>query len=120
MTLNSLTAYVNGEAKTLDAAPVIKNDRTMLPVRFVAENLGAEVLWDAATQTVTIKSLTTTIEISIGKSFAKVNGNTIILDSPAYIDPANNRTYLPVRAVAENLGATVAWDDATKTATLVK
>ena len=120
MTLNSLTAYVNGEAKTLDAAPVIKNDRTMLPVRFVAENLGAEGLWDAATQTVTVKSITTTIEITIGKSFAKVNGQAIVLDSPAYIDPANNRTYLPVRAVAENLGAEVSWDDATKTATLIK
>ena len=120
MTVNSMTAYVNGEAKTLDAAPVIKNSRTMLPVRFVAENLGATVGWDDATKTVSITGADTTIEIVIGASSAKVNGNEIALDSPAYIDPANNRTYLPVRAVAENLGATVSWDDATKTATLIK
>ena len=120
MTLNSMTAYVNGMTKTLDAAPVIKNSRTMLPVRFVAENLGATVGWDAATQTVSITGADVTIEIVIGATTAKVNGSVIALDSPAYIDVTNNRTYLPVRVVAENLGATVAWDDATKTATLTK
>ncbi len=118
MTIDSLTASVNGEAKTLDAAPIIRNSRTMLPVRFVAENLGATVGWDDATKTVTVKSDTVSIEIVIGANTAKVNGNVISLDSPAFIE--NSRTYLPVRVVAENLGATVAWDDATKTATLTK
>ncbi|MBR5538374.1 MAG: metallophosphoesterase [Clostridia bacterium] len=118
MTIDSLTAFVNGEAKALDAAPIIRNSRTMLPVRFVAENLGATVGWDGATQTVTIKRDATTIEIVIGSKIAKVNGNNIALDSPAFIE--NSRTYLPVRVVAENLGATVGWDDATKTATLTK
>ncbi|MBR5539492.1 MAG: copper amine oxidase N-terminal domain-containing protein, partial [Clostridia bacterium] len=118
MTIDSLTAFVNGESKTLDAAPIIRNSRTMLPVRFVAENLGATVGWDDATKTVTIKNDATTIEIVIGSNIAKVNGANIALDSPAFIE--NSRTYLPVRVVAENLGATVGWDDATKTATLSK
>ncbi len=118
MTIDSLTASVNGEAKTLDAAPIIRNSRTMLPVRFVAENLGATVGWDDATKTVSVKSADATIEIVIGATTAKVNGKEITLDSPAFIE--NSRTYLPVRVVAENLGATVAWDDATKTATLTK
>ena len=120
MTVNSMTAYVNGVAKTLDAAPVIKNSRTMLPVRFVAENLGATVGWDDATRTVSIERSDVKIEIVIGASTAKINGKEIALDSPAYIEPSNSRTYLPVRVVAENLGATVGWDDTTKTATLVK
>lgn len=120
MTVGSMTATVNGEVKTLDAAPIIVNSRTMLPVRFVAENLGATVAWDAATQTVTIKENGVLIEIAIGKAFAKVDGENVVLDSPAYIDASNNRTYLPVRLVAESLGATVSWDDATKTATLTK
>jgi len=118
MTIDSLTATVNGTAKTLDAAPIIRNSRTMLPVRFVAENLGATVSWDDATKTVSVKSADTTIEIVIGATTAKVNGKEIILDSPAFIE--SSRTYLPVRVVAENLGATVSWDDATKTATLTK
>jgi len=54
MTVDSLIATVNGESRTLDAAPVIKNSRTMLPVRAVAENLGAEVSWDDATKTATL------------------------------------------------------------------
>ena len=120
MTANRKTAYVNGIPTTLDAAPVIKFDRTMLPVRFVAENLGATVGWNDATKTVTVKSSTVTIEIVIGASTAKVNGTKIALDSPAYIDSSTGRTYLPVRAIAENLGATVDWNSTTKTVTLVK
>lgn len=120
MTVDNMTAYVNGTATTLDAAPVIRNDRTMLPVRFVAENLGATVEWNGTSQTVTVKRADITIEIVIGSAFAKINGANVVLDSPAYIDATNNRTYLPVRVVAENLGATVSWDAATRTATLVK
>lgn len=116
--IGNMTGYVNGTAKTLDAAPVIRNSRTMLPVRFVAENLGATVGWDGATSTVTVSTASTTIEIVIGKATAKVNGVEITLDSPAFIE--NSRTYLPVRFVSENLGATVAWDGATSTATLTK
>ena len=118
LTIGNRTGYVNDMPKALDAAPMIRNSRTMLPVRFVAENLGATVGWDGATSTVTVKTDSTTIEIVIGKTTAKVNGKEITLDAPAFID--NSRTYLPVRFVAENLGATVAWDGTTGTATLTK
>ena len=66
----------------------------------------------------TVKTADTTIEIVIGKATAKVNGKEITLDSPAFIE--SSRTYLPVRFVAEKLGATVLWDGATSTATLTK
>lgn len=118
LTIGKMEGYVNGNAKTLDAAPVIRNSRTMLPVRFVAENLGATVGWDGATSTVTVETPAKVIEIVIGSATAKVNGVEITLDSPAFIE--NSRTYLPVRFVAENLGATVGWDGATSTATLTK
>lgn len=118
LTIGKMTGYINDEAKALDAAPIIRNSRTMLPVRFVAEAFGAEVGWDGTTSTVTVKTADTTIEIVIGKATAKVNGKEITLDSPAFIE--SSRTYLPVRFVAENLGAEVAWDGATSTATLTK
>ena len=121
MTINSKTAYVNGEAKTLDAAPVIKNSRTLLPVRFLAENLGAEVAWNDATKTATLKTSTTTIEVTINANVMKVNGTGVALDSPAIIE--NSRTYLPLRAIANALGVSndnITWDDSTKTATFVK
>ncbi|MBR5538353.1 MAG: copper amine oxidase N-terminal domain-containing protein, partial [Clostridia bacterium] len=57
-------------------------------------------------------------KVVVGSATAKVDGEEVELDSPAYIDEGNNRTYLPVRFVAEALGATVGWDEATKTVTL--
>lgn len=120
LVINQKTAYVNGEACTLDAAPVIKNSSTMLPVRFVAENLGATVGWDGATSTATLTTDTVEIIITIGAKTATVNGVEKELVSPAFIDGASGRSYLPVRFIAENLGATVAWDGATSTATLTK
>ncbi len=118
LTIGKLTGYVNGAAKTLDAAPIIKNGRTMLPVRFVAENLGGTVGWDGATSSVTIKGTGIDIAIKVGAATAKINGKTVTLDAPAFIE--SSRTYLPVRVVAEAMGATVAWDGATSTATLTK
>lgn len=118
MTVGSTVGYVNGTAKTLDAAPLIRNSRTMLPVRFVAENLGATILWDGATSTATLTTDTVEIKITIGAAAATVNGQSVKLDSPAFIE--SGRTYLSVRFVAEALGAAVAWDGATSTATITK
>ena len=56
LTIDSTTAYLNGTAYTLDTTPVIINDRTMLPILFIAESFGLEVGWDQPTQTVTVSS----------------------------------------------------------------
>ena len=93
----------------------------MLPVRFLAESFGAAVGWDGATSTATVTGKDgRMITIQIGAPYLTVDGQTVPLDSPAYIDGATNRTYLPVRAIAEALGATVDWNGETSTATLCK
>ena len=102
----------------MDVAPIIVSSRTMLPVRYVAEALGATVVWDGDTSTATITTAGTALKITVGASEAVVNGQAVRLDSPAFIE--NSRTYMPVRFVAETLGATVAWDGATSTATITK
>ena len=113
LTINEKDALVFGTTKTNDVTPKIVNDRTMLPARFVAENLGADVSWDGENQVVTIKgkNLKTgedvTIVITIGNDTALVNGGEIKLDSPAFIE--NDRTYTPIRFISENLGASVSW-----------
>ena len=118
MTVNKSFAFVDDRIQNLDAAPIIRNSRTMLPVRFVAETLGATVGWDAATSTATITGANgAVIEITIGASEAKIGGETVALDAPAFIE--NSRTYLPVRFVAEALGAYVGWDGTTSTATIL-
>ena len=113
LTIGKKDAQVFGKAKSNDVAPKIEKDRTMLPARFVAENLGAKVEWDGEKQLVTItgKNLKTdenvTILITIGSATVKVNGKEIKLDSPAFIE--NDRTYTPIRFISEELGASVEW-----------
>jgi hypothetical protein len=103
------------------AVPVIVEGRTMLPVRAIVEALGGTVAWDAARRAVGVVLGTKTLELIIGKPLATVNG------TPVAIDPANtlvvpvivgDRTMLPVRFVAEQLGATVGWAPATQVVTL--
>ena len=118
MTIGDMNGYVNGVAKALDAAPIIRQNRTMLPVRFVAENLGAAVAWDGAAGTATLTCGDIEVKITIGAKTATVNGEEKTLDAPAFIE--NSRTYLPVRFVAEALGGEVAWDGKTGTATITK
>ena len=124
LTIGSTTAYINGEAQTLDAAPINRNNRTMLPVRFLANAFGVPndgIKWDAATRTATLQNSEVTIVVTIDAPSMTVNGETVALDSPAIIE--SNRTYLPVRAIANALGVSndnIAWDGATSTATLVK
>ena len=59
MTIGNTTAYVNGETKTLDVAPIIVNEQMMFPIRFIAENFGFSVDWEKQTQTVIITGTTT-------------------------------------------------------------
>lgn len=112
---------VNEIETQLDAAPVIRNNRTMLPARFVAESFGAAVSWDGAASTAKFTAKDgTVISIRIGAPQATVGSKTVALDTPAYIDPASGRTYLPVRFLAEALGAFVVWNGETSTAYLIQ
>ncbi|MBQ9428449.1 MAG: copper amine oxidase N-terminal domain-containing protein [Clostridia bacterium] len=118
LTIGQTTAYVNGEAKTLDVAPVIENSRTLMPLRFIAEAMGATVEWDGATSTATLTEGENVVVITLGSTTATVGGVAKTLDVPA--ESRNGRTLLPVRFIAESFGAEVAWDGATSTATLTK
>lgn len=55
LTVGSATAYINGTAHTLDVAPAVINDRTMLPIRFIAESFHFTVDWQEASQQIIIK-----------------------------------------------------------------
>ena len=112
LTVGEKEAEVFGKTKKNDVAPKIVNERTMLPARFVAENLGATVSWNEEDRTVTIKGKDekgeeVVIIITVGSDKATVNGKEVKLDSPAFIE--NGRTYTPLRFISEQLGATVKW-----------
>lgn len=118
LTIGDKKAFVFGEEVENDVAPIIRNNRTMHPIRFIAEALGAKVEWDGNARKVTISTEDIEIVITIDSDTAVVNGESVKLDSPAFIE--NDRTYLPLRFISENLGAKVTWDEATKTVTITK
>ncbi len=117
LTINDVEAIVFGKKVVNDVAPIIVNERTMLPIRFVAEALGAKVEWNDELKLVTITKGDTVIKIFIGSGVAFVNDVPVELDSAAFIE--NSRTYLPLRFVAENLGADVYWIEETKQIVIV-
>ncbi|SHK00454.1 copper amine oxidase N-terminal domain-containing protein [Desulforamulus aeronauticus] len=110
LTINSLTASVNGSSYTLDAAPQIVNDRTLVPIRFVSEALGAQVTWDSTARQVTVKDTGRTMILTLDSSQVLVNGKSQAIDcAPAILPPG--RVFVPLRFVGETLGVQVEYDD---------
>jgi len=118
LTIGSRKISVFGREIQNDVAPKIVNDRTMLPIRIVAESLGGTVTWNGELQRVTIQKGADVILITIGADTAYVNGTAVKLDAAAFVE--NGRTYLPLRFVSETLGAQVAWNEAEKKVTITK
>lgn len=101
---------VNGVELKLDVPPLIKDNRTLVPVRGVFEALGGKVEWDAAKRQVTVFYQDTKVLLTIGSTAASVNEAGAVLDVPAQI--INQRTLIPLRFVAESLNFLVNWDGA--------
>lgn len=110
---NSYTA--DGQEKTMDAAAFIENDRTYVPVRYLAYALGVaekDVGWDGTANTVTLKLGGITLKMVIGSKILSVNGQPKQMDVAPLI--VLGRTYLPARWVAEAFGYEVKWDEKTQ------
>jgi len=108
-----ISIVLDGRELRGDVAPQIIGGRTMIPLRLIFEALGATVTWDEATQTVTGQQGNITIILVRGSRNATVGGRAVTLDQPAQI--ITGRTMVPLRFVAESLGATVEWDEAQRT-----
>jgi len=109
---------INGETKFWDAAPYIKNGRTMVPIRYLAEAIGFDVDWDFSdpnNQLVLIykpnNHQVPYILFVIGQPIAMYNGQLIALDVAPEI--LNDRTMVPLRFVVETMGYTVNWQPPT-------
>jgi photosystem II stability/assembly factor-like uncharacterized protein len=116
LTIGSSVMSVDGKRATLDSPPIIREGRTLLPIRAVIEALGGSVAWDAVQRKATVTLGTHTVEVWIGSRQARVDGVNVALDVAAII--VNSRTLLPLRFVAENLGCTVTWDPVGRTVTI--
>ena len=106
-------ALVADETRTIDenflVAPVIYDNRTFTPIRFVAESLGMTVDYNDASKTVSLSGNDKSVVFVIGSSEITINGVTKAIDAASFI--SNNRTLLPVRAVSEAIGKNVYYDD---------
>lgn len=126
--LNSISYYtgeikifINGQRISPGSAPLIVNGRTLVPIRFIAEKLGYDVQWNDTTKTVTLvsKSGAGNLQFTIGNNVAIRNSSeAIALDVPAKI--YSDRTYLPLRAVAEAMNAKVVWNDKDRAVEITK
>ncbi|MGI6587891.1 MAG: copper amine oxidase N-terminal domain-containing protein [Peptococcia bacterium] len=112
----------DGVAKLTDVAPFIKDSRTFVAVRPVADAFGVtpeNIGWNEATQTVTLTRDDMTVTIVIGSNDIEIvkDGvvSTVEADVPAFI--ADGRTVLPFRAVGDAFGVTTNWDEATQSVT---
>ena len=93
-------------------------DRTQVPLRKTMETFGASVDWDSQSQTATIVKDDTTVQVIFGRTYILVNGKNVPTDTePLLIE---DRTYLPIRAVAEAFGATVTWQDWSNTVQITR
>ena len=105
MKINDVNYTVNGQAKKMDAKPFISNSRTLVPLRFIIEAIGGDVAWDGDSRVVTVNSKGKNIILPIDSKKITVDGREIAIDQAAIIK--GDRTYVPIRFVAENLGMNV-------------
>lgn len=118
LTINKKEAWVDQTKLTLDAPPIIQNGRTLVPLRFIAENLEAKVDWEAKEMKITLTHYNNIIELWVNKSYCFVNH--IRQELPSSVPPKiiNNRTFVPLRFVSETLNAEVIWDGKKQTITI--
>lgn len=97
---------------TTDARPQIMNNRTYVPVRKTCEALGLQIDWNSRTETMTLTRDGITIAHTMRSKIVYVNGEAVTFDTPSI--NANNRILMPIRMIAESIGATVTWDNPTR------
>lgn len=102
----------NNKVETPDA-PYIKEERTLVPLRLISENLGIGVDWDNTNRQVVLKKSSGDILLPIQKDYYLVNGQKVPTEISGEIK--NDRTFVPVRLIAELFDRNVGWDNNTKT-----
>lgn len=92
---------------TLDGGKVV-NNRTIVPLRAIFEELGATVQWNQQDKTITAQKGQTTIWLKVGSKSAKINNKAVTIDVPAQV--YNGSTLVPLRFISESFGVTTTWN----------
>ncbi|SHF32608.1 Copper amine oxidase N-terminal domain-containing protein [Desulforamulus putei DSM 12395] len=113
--LNLNKYMVNNRQFTMDATPFIENNRTFVPIRYLAYACGVkdeDIKWDNTLETVTMKLGDTILQMQVGID-QSIQGD-LVVDLDAAPIMKNGRTYLPARWIAEAFGYEVRWDEQKK------
>ena len=110
------TPYIefNGNILGFDVPPIIEDGSTLVPMRFLFEQMGADVEWDSETQTATATLDNKAVTFSIDNVNARINNKPAKMDVPARL--VNGKTMVPLRFLSENMGYDVDWDADSRTA----
>lgn len=111
MQIGNNGVVLNNENKILDAAPLISQNRTMVPLRFIAEAFGADVSWAQDTKTVTIVIDGKVLTMRINQDLEGFGAAPII---------SSGRTMVPISYISKELGANVIWVPSTKTVAIAR
>jgi hypothetical protein len=115
--VGTATALVNGQSVTLQTAPIIRSGLTLVPLRFVAETFGVSPVWDGVFQIIDLSLGTRTVRLQIGQRFAAIDGKRVALEAAPII--TGGVTMIPLRFIADTLGADTQWEAATRTIIIV-
>lgn len=108
-----ITLELDGETIVTDVAPLIENERTLIPYRALLEAMGGEVSWNQEAQMASATLGSQKVQVTIDNTTGFVNGGIQVMDVPPRI--VNNRTLIPLRFVLENLNCSVDWNPDTRT-----
>ena len=108
-----INIVINNKKVETPDAPYIKEERTLVPLRLISENLGINVDWDNTNRQVVLKKSSGDILLPIQKDYYLVNGQRVSTEISGEIK--NDRTFVPVRLIAELFDRNVGWDNNTKT-----
>ena len=113
--MEPIRLVVDGKDITHLTEPIIENGRTLVPIRFVTEEIGGQVSWDNATRTVKAWKGERSLRMIIGSRVVELgNGEDAVVSdvSPRIIE---GRTFVPLRLISNGLGIDVSWDNSTRT-----
>ncbi|KOY14687.1 stalk domain-containing protein [Paenibacillus xylanivorans] len=116
LVLGQKSMTVNGTKKAIDAAPVLKNGTTYVPIKHVLDAFGGQASWDSKNQRITVVRGGKLIDLVVGQKEFIINGIRQSATVAPYV--SGGRTLVPLRLVSEQLGLTVKWEQNTKTVTI--
>lgn len=116
LTVDDPVAIINGVPRNMPVKPIIINGATMMPLRFITENIGYKVDWHQETKSILLTDGKNSITLQIDNSTAMVNGRGVKLIASPYLEEGN--TMVPLRFIMENFGSSVYFDNNSKTITI--